>query len=104
MSYAAKSETEVTLINVFEVPEGALEETIKMWARGRDFLKTQPGYVSTALHQSIAPDAKFALINIAIWQSTEAYQTASAAMHAGGAAPQIEGLTFTPSLYTIVAR
>ncbi len=104
MSNPSKSEAEVTLINVFEVPEGALEETIEMWARGRDFLKTQPGYVSTALHQSIAPEARFALINIAIWESAAAFYAASAEMHAAGAAPQIEGLTFTPGLYTVVAR
>lgn len=104
MNDTANSNTEVTLINVFEVPEGALEETIKMWTKGRNFLQTQPGYVSTALHQSIAPDAKFALINIAIWESAEMFKAASAAMHAKGAAPQIEGLSFTPGLYTVVAR
>ncbi len=104
MNDAVNSTTEVTLINVFEVPKGALEEAIDAWAKGRDFLQTQPGYVSTALHQSIAPDARFALINIAIWESVETFKAASAAMHAGGAAPQIEGLSFTPGLYTIVAR
>jgi len=104
MNDAANSGTEVTLINVFEVPEGALEEAIKMWTKGRDFLQTQPGYVSTALHQSIAPDAKFALINIAIWESAETFQAATAAMRAHGAAPKIEGLSYTPGLYTVVAR
>ena len=104
MNAAVNSDAQVTLINVFEVPEGALEETIKMWAKGRDFLQTQPGYVSTALHQALATDARFALINIAIWESAETFKAASAAMHAGGAAPQIEGLAFTPGLYKIIAR
>ena len=104
MNDALNSSTEVTLINVFEVPEGALDKTIEMWAKGRDFLQTQPGYISTALHQSIAPDAKFALINVAIWESPETFQAAIAAMRARGAAPQIEGLSFTPALYTVVAR
>lgn len=104
MNDAVNSNTEVTLINVFEVPEGALEEAIDAWARGRDFLQQQPGYVSTALHQSIAADVKFALINIAIWESAEAFKAASAALHAGGAAPEIEGLSFMPDLYTVVAR
>ncbi|MEH6527803.1 MAG: antibiotic biosynthesis monooxygenase [Sneathiella sp.] len=104
MNKAVNTNTEVTLINVFEVPEGALEETITMWAKGRDFLQTQPGYVSTALHQSVAPDAKFALINIAIWESVETFQAATAAMRARGTLPQIEGLAFTPGLYKIIAR
>ncbi len=104
MNDSTKSDTEVTLINVFEVPEGALDEAIEAWARGRDFLQTQPGYVSTALHQSIAPDAKFALINVAIWESPDAFKAASAAMHEAGLAPKIEGLSFTPGLYTVIAR
>ncbi len=104
MNDAVNSNTEVTLINVFEVPEGALDETIKMWTKGRDFLQTQPGYVSTALHKSITPDAKFALINIAIWKSAEHFKAASKAMQANDAAPKIEGLTFTPALYTVAAR
>ncbi|WP_415400977.1 antibiotic biosynthesis monooxygenase [Tateyamaria sp. SN3-11] len=103
MNDAVNSETDVTLINVFEVPQDALDEAIAMWARGRDFLQTQPGYVSTALHKSIAPDAKFALINVAIWESVEDFQAASAAMRSNDTLPQIEGVTFTPSLYTIVA-
>lgn len=104
MNDAIDPGTDVTLINVFEVPEGALDEAIAMWTKSRDFLQTQPGYVSTALHQSIAPDAKFALINIAIWESAEAFEAATAAMRANGAAPQIDGLSFTPGLYTVVAR
>lgn len=104
MNDAVNSVTDVTLINVFEVPKGALEEAIDMWTKGRDFLQTQPGYVSTALHQSIAPDAKYALINVAVWESVEDFKAASAAMRARRALPQIDGLTFTPNLYTIIAR
>ncbi|MEP3277211.1 MAG: antibiotic biosynthesis monooxygenase family protein [Stappiaceae bacterium] len=104
MNDAANQSTDVTLINVFEVPKGALDAAIEAWTRGRDFLQTQPGYVSTALHKSIAPDAKFALVNIAIWESPDAFKAASAAMHAAGLAPKIDGLSFTPGLYTIIAR
>ncbi|GAA6154674.1 hypothetical protein NBRC116588_01470 [Pyruvatibacter sp. HU-CL02332] len=104
MNDAIDVSTEVTLINVFEVTDGALDQAIAMWTKSRDFLQTQPGYVSTALHQSITPDAKFALINVAVWESADAFKSASAAMNANGKAPEIEGLSFTPGLYTVVAR
>lgn len=55
----------VTLISVFEVPAGKLDETVAMWERARDFLQTRPGYISTALHHSILPNARFQLVNIA---------------------------------------
>ena len=104
MNDTRNSVTEVTLINVFEVPKGAIDAAIEAWTKGRDFLQTQPGYVSTALHKSIAPDAKFALVNIAIWDSPEAFQAAMTAMNAADMAPKIDGLNFTPGLYTVVAR
>ncbi|UWR48156.1 antibiotic biosynthesis monooxygenase family protein [Phaeobacter inhibens] len=92
----------VTLINVFEVPEGALQASIDYWKLSRDFLQTQPGYVSTALHQSIAPDAKFMLVNFAVWESAEAFKAASAKMmQTAGIAP-VDGLKFTPGLYTVI--
>ena len=94
----------VTLINVFEVPEGKLEESIEFWKLSRDFLQTQPGYVSTALHQSIAPDAKFMLVNVAEWESAAAFKAASEnMMKTSGIAP-VEGLGFNAGLYTVIAR
>lgn len=94
----------VTLINVFEVPEGKLDESIEFWKLSRDFLQTQPGYVSTALHQSIAPDAKFMLVNVAEWESAAAFMAASQnMMKTSGIAP-VEGLGFNAGLYTVIAR
>ena len=39
----------VVLINTFTVPVTAVDEAIEMWEMARDFLKDQPGYVSTKL-------------------------------------------------------
>ena len=103
-SGVSAAETNVTLINVFQVPEGALEESIEMWKQSRDFLQTQPGYVSTALHQSISPDAQFMLVNVAVWESPEAFKAASAAMNATAGIASVEGLTFVPGLYTVIER
>lgn len=66
------------LINAFEVPSGADEAFIQGWERARDFLSRQPGFVSTALHQSLAPDADFRFVNIARWDSAEAFRAALA--------------------------
>ena len=91
----------IILINPFEVPKGTLEETIKYWESGRDFLKTQPGYVSTKLHQSIIDDARFQLINIAIWESPQEFKDATTKMHKKFGIP-VEGLKANPSLYTVI--
>lgn len=95
-------EGNVTLINVFEVPNGSLEASIEFWKLSRDFLKTQPGYVSTKLHQSISPDAKYMLVNVAVWESAEAFRAASSKMMASKSIAPVEGLQFIPGLYTVI--
>ena len=68
----------VVLINLFEVPAGADEGFVAAWERARDFLAAQDGYRSTALHQSLAPDAEFRFVNVAEWASPAAFQAATA--------------------------
>jgi len=65
------------LINAFEVPEGADEAFLQAWERAHAFLSTQPGYLSTRLHRSLASGAEFRFVNIALWQSPRAFQAAT---------------------------
>jgi len=92
----------IILINPFEVPQGKLEESIKYWEACRDFLKEQPGYVSTKLHKSIKDDAKFELINIAVWENPKVFSEATQKMIKELGVPPVEGLKPNPSLYEIV--
>ena len=43
----------VTLINIFEVPAGDENQFIVAWEKTRDYLKTYPAHIETALHQSL---------------------------------------------------
>lgn len=66
----------VTLINPFEVPKGKEEAALKMWEKAAEFMKKQPGFVSTRLHRALSPEARFHLINVAEWESAENFQAA----------------------------
>ncbi len=99
----SKSE-HIILINPFEVPKGKLEESVIYWEACRDFLKKQPGYISTKLHQSIKDDAKFELINVAVWESPKAFTEASQKMAKELGVPPTEGLKANPSLYTVISE
>lgn len=99
---ALNAKTPVILINLFTVPEGKLDEAIVYWEAGRDFLKQQPGYISTKLHQSLSPDAQYHLINVAEWATPEDFKAATAAMRARSAVPPIEGVVGAPALYTVI--
>ncbi|MEM9634394.1 MAG: antibiotic biosynthesis monooxygenase family protein [Pseudomonadota bacterium] len=92
----------VTLINAFEVPADQIEETILFWEKARDFLQTQPGYISTRLHQSLSSDAKFQLVNIALWESPEAFQSATRKMRESGLGTGERKTVFHAALYKVV--
>lgn len=92
----------ITLINSFEVPTGKLEESIEYWEACRDFLKTQPGYISTKLHQSIKDNATFQLVNVALWDTPEAFVDAMNKMIKELGVQPVEGLKPNASLYTVI--
>ncbi len=92
----------VTLINVFTVPTGKEAEALAFWEAGAKFLEAQPGYISTALHKAMLPNAKHSLINVAKWESVKAFKEATAAMRAAPALKPFIGLMFDASLYTVV--
>lgn len=66
----------VILINPFEVPEGKEEEALAFWERVANYMKGQPGFISTRLHRAIVPWARFYYINVAEWQSAEDFDAA----------------------------
>lgn len=90
----------VTLINIFEVPAGDEDEFIAAWEKTRDYLKTYPAHIETALHKSLH-DAQFRFVNIARWTSEEEF---NAAVTSQGFAEAAAGLhwPFHPALYRVV--
>jgi heme oxygenase (mycobilin-producing) len=66
----------VTLINVFTVSKGREEEFIKLWNETALLMKSQPGFIDTKLHRSIHPEADFAFVNVALWESEQTWQKA----------------------------
>jgi len=65
----------VVLINAFEVPPEADEPFVAGWDRAREALATQPGYLGTRLHRSLA-EADFRFVNVARWSSPLAFAKA----------------------------
>lgn len=63
-------EKSVVLINVFHVPEGKMEEVLDVWEEDAAYMKRQPGFISTQMHQGIGGSQT--LVNYAVWESAKA--------------------------------
>lgn len=92
----------LVLINVFEVPVGEAEQFIAAWEKARDYLKLQPGYIDTALHQAVAPDANFQFVNVAHWRTAEEFLAASQSPGFMQSAIGLAAYPIHPSLYRVV--
>lgn len=64
----------IVLINHFTVDAADEDALLKAWAHDADFMKVQPGYISTQLHKGIAGSESF--VNYAIWQDVKSFRDA----------------------------
>mgnify|MGYP003472598276 FL=1 len=64
----------VILVNVFTVAEEDVPTLLKAWEADANWMKKQPGYVSTQLHRGIAGSTVF--LNYAIWESVAHFRAA----------------------------
>lgn len=64
----------VVLINIFHIDATEVDELIEAWRLDAEFMKQQPGYISTQLHRGIADS--LTLMNYAVWESVESFRAA----------------------------
>ncbi len=64
----------VVLVNVFTVDPADEAALIAAWSHDAEFMKSQPGYISTQLHKGIAGSPTF--FNYAIWENVESFRNA----------------------------
>ena len=64
----------VVLANIFQVAEADVMAFHEAWAQDAAWMKQQPGYISTQLHQGIAGSTVF--MNYAVWESVAHFREA----------------------------
>ena len=64
----------IVLLNVFTINPEDEEALLKAWSHDADFMKKQPGYISTQLHKGIGGSSTY--INYAIWENIESFHNA----------------------------
>lgn len=64
----------IVLINVFTVDPDDERALVAAWRHDAEFMKAQPGYISTQLHKGIGGSSTF--VNYAVWESVESFRLA----------------------------
>ena len=64
----------VVLVNVFQVAREDIPALLEAWEADANWMKQQPGYISTQLHQGIAGSTVF--MNYALWESSAHFRAA----------------------------
>jgi heme-degrading monooxygenase HmoA len=71
---AAHVEGPLVLVNVFHVDEADIDALLMAWEDDANYFKSQPGFISTQLHQGVAGSTTF--LNYAVWENIEAFRSA----------------------------
>ena len=66
--------SQVVLVNVFTLDKADEQTFLKVWQDDADFMKLQPGFVSTQLHRAIGESPTY--LNYAVWESTANFRAA----------------------------
>lgn len=66
--------TPVVLINVFILDAADEPAFLDAWTDDAEFMKRQPGFISTQLHRAIGESPTY--LNYAVWDSTAAFRAA----------------------------
>ncbi|MEW6111524.1 MAG: antibiotic biosynthesis monooxygenase family protein [Thermodesulfobacteriota bacterium] len=69
-----ESVSPVILINIFHVACDDVDALLKAWEADANWMKKQPGFISTQLHRSIGGSCVF--LNYAVWESVAHFREA----------------------------
>ena len=70
----AVEQSPAILVNVFEVDAADEEALVRAWEADANWMKRQPGYISTQLHRALGESRLY--LNYAVWESTQHFRAA----------------------------
>jgi len=66
--------TPVVLVNIFTVAEADIPALLTAWENDANWMKRQPGFISTQLHRAIGGSCMY--LNYAVWDSVDHFRAA----------------------------
>jgi heme-degrading monooxygenase HmoA len=104
-----RSDSSVTFINVFEIDADHVDAFMAQWQQRAALMSGKPGFLDTRLHRARSSDDRFQLVNVAHWESQEAWEAATADPEFGARTraareDQQSPITVNPALYDVTVE
>ena len=96
------AEKQITAIVAYEVSAEDSERFLDSWEKANEFLKDQPGLVSTALHRAESANPDFRFVNVSCWESADAFRAATQSQGFRDASGRLEPFPIHASVYEVV--
>jgi heme-degrading monooxygenase HmoA len=90
------------VVVAYEVTHEDSKRFLDSWEKAIAFLKKQPGFVSTALHQAISANPDFRFVNVSHWESDDAFRAATQSPDFRAASGRLETFPVHASAYEVV--
>ncbi len=93
---------ECTAIVAYEVMNEDRSKFLEAWESANDYLKEQPGYLRSELHQAVSANPDFRYVNIGCWKSAEDFRSATQSPEFQAASGALAACPIHASAYEIV--
>lgn len=96
------AQRQCTVIVSYEVAHEDRERFLDSWDMANSFLKGQPGFLSTALHQAVSANPDFRFVNVSTWESDEAFRNATQSQDFRDASGRLAPFPIHASAYEVI--
>ena len=91
-----------TVIVAYEVAHEDSQRFLDSWEKVNAFLREQPGFVSTALHQAVSANPDFRFVNVSCWATDDAFRAATQSPEFQGMSGRLGPFSIHASAYEVV--
>lgn len=99
---ADQESKQCTVIVSYEVAHEDADRFLDSWEKANEFLREQPGFVSTALHRAVSANPDFRFVNVSCWESDDAFRAATQSQDFRDASGRLSPFPIHASAYEIV--
>ena len=93
---------ECTAIVAYEVMNEDRDKFLEAWKRANDYLKEQPGYLRSELHQAVSANPDFRYVNIGCWETADDFRAATQSNGFREASGSLEAYPIHASAYELL--